>query len=259
MRYLTIQDFTRYANKPDIMSSIAEFKIPKGMVYAFSARMNMSLYIMEYQVQNGEGGTTALNTLVSSPVQCADLGAAETAGESMKDQITIFVDGAKVTDWDIVWATGVITPDDGIFSVGTANVQTIYCSNLDTDPTKARATTADYMGTLEIRGEAPAGQNIGIPIFSGSLGEIMGNTQNYGLTPLKLQSAVLLPEGFVLAVKILAPSVCMSGAEVLHTAATVIEDNANCAARIRIPYDRFNLKDFPKDLKARILHSMSVS
>jgi len=259
MRYLTIQDFTRYANKPDIMSSIAEFRIPKGMVYAFSARMNMSLFIQEYAVQDGVGGTTALTTLVSSPIQCPDLGNTATAGEEMKDQITIFVDGGKVTDWDIDWASGVITPDNDVFSVGTLNVQTIYCSALDTDPTKARATTADYMGTLEIRAEAPAGQNIGIPIFSGSLGEIMGNTQNYGLTPLKLHGAVLLPEGFVLAVKILAPSVCMSGAEVLHTAATVIEDNANCAARIRIPYERFNLRDFPRDIKARILHSMAVS
>ena len=263
MRYLTIQDFTRYANKPDIMSSIAEFKIPKGMVYAFSARHNMSLYIQEYAVQNGVGGVTPLTTLVSSPIQCPDLGGAETAGENMKDQITIWVSGSVVTDWDIAWQTPgtapVITPDSDVFTVGTLNVQIAHCSSLDTDPTIERSTTAKYMGTLEIRAEAPAGQNIGIPIFSGSLGEIMGNTQNYGLTPLRLQSAVLLPEGFVLAIKVLAPSVCVAGTEVLHTSGNNLRDDPSCAERIRIPYDRFNLRDFPRDLKARILHSMSRS
>ena len=87
----------------------------------------------------------------------------------------------------------------------------------------------------------------------------MGNVQNYGLTPLRLHGAVLLPEGFVLAVKILAPADAMAGTEVRHTDGGKFADHANCAERIRIPYDRFNLKDFPKDLKARILHSMAVS
>lgn len=258
MRFLTFADFSRQANKPDIMSDIATFKIPKGMVYAFSTRLNMSLYIMSLTIATGDNSEVDF-TLGSSRVECADLGGSELAGEDQKDQIVAFVSGVIVDTWDFVIATGIVNFDTAPPIDSANDIQIISVSNLDTDPTLARATSADYMGTLEIRAEAPAGQNIGIPIFSGSLGEIMGNTQNFGLTPLKLHGAVLLPEGFILAVKILAPAAAMAGDETLHTAGTIIADNARCAERIRIPFERFALRDFPRDFKAKVLVSMSSS
>ncbi len=257
MRFLSKSDFSRSANKPDIMSDIATFKIPKGMVYAFSTRMNLSIYIQEYQVSDGVAGVTT-KTLTSSGVQCPDLGASATAGENMKGQIAIYDLGVVITDWDIVWATSVITPDSGIFTAGTANIQIITNSTFNTDPAIARA-AGTYNGTLEIRAEAPAGQNIGIPIFSGDIEQIHGQTQADMLTPLKLDGAVLLPEGFVLAVKLLAPGVTVDGTAVLHTSGLKISDDPGCVEAIRIPYERFALRDFPRDFKARVLVSMSQS
>ena len=85
------------------------------------------------------------------------------------------------------------------------------------------------------------------------------NTQASPLTPLKLDGAVLLPEGFVLAVKLLAPGVTMAGDETFTTAGTAIADDVHNVESLRIPYERFALRNFPSNLKARILASMATS
>ena len=253
MRYLTLSDFTRTANKADIMSSVAEFKIPKGMVYQFSTRQNMSLFIQEVYSDTGDGSTVAF-TLTSAPVQCPDLGGSATAGEDMKNQIVAYTDGSVVTDWDINWATGVITYDAA--PGNTLQMEIFYCSTLNGSPALADGSAP---GVLEIRAEAPSGQNLAIPIFSGMLDQIMGNVQNSDLTPLRLEGAVLLPEGFVLAVKINANKTALAGTEVVKTGEAVFSTTAYAAERVRIPYERYALRDFPRDFKAKVLASMAVS
>lgn len=249
MRFLTLSDFTRYANKLDIMSSIAEFKIPKGMVYAFSTRMNMSIFIQEENLFTGDGSETAF-TLSSDAIQCGDLGGSETAGEDMENQIVAYVDGAVNTDWDIAWATMIITFDAA--PANTKEVNIFYCSKLN-------GAVGARSGVLEVRAEAPAGQNLGIPIFSGTLDEVMKNEQNSDLAPLRLDSAVLLPEGFVLAVKVNAAAACLAGTELIKTGSTVFSGSAYAAERLRIPYERLPLSRFPRDFKAKILASMAIS
>lgn len=250
MRFLELSDFTRSANGLSQMSSIAEFKIPKGMVYAFSTRMNMSIFVQEVNEYNGDASETDF-TLTSDAIQCADLGAAETAGESMENQIVAYVGGTKTDTWDIVWATMIIT-FDAAPAAGTKNVQIFYCSSLN-------ASVGGRSDILEIRGEAPAGQNLAIPIFSGSLDQIMANAQNSDLAPLRLERAILLPEGFVLAVKVNAGAAALAGTETLHTAGTLFSDEIYAAERLRIPYERFPLRSFPRDFKAKLLASMAVS
>ena len=249
MRLLTLSDFTRQSNKLEQMSSIAEFKIPKGMVYAFSTRQNMSIFVQEENLFTGDGSNKAF-TLTSDAIQCADLGAAETAGENMENQIVAYVDGVVVTAWDIVWATGVITFDTAPGNLEEVNI--FYCSKLN-------AEIGGRSKILEIRAEAPAGQNVAIPIFSGALDEIMGNAQNSDLAPLRLDSAVLLPEGFVLAVKVNAAAACLDGTELTVTAGAIFSDSAYAAERLRIPYDRLPLSRFPRNFKARILANMAVN
>jgi len=249
MRFLTLSDFTRYSNKLDIMSSIAEFKVPKGMVYAFSTRINMSIFVQEENLFTGDGSETAF-TLTSDAIQCADLGAAATTGEDMKNQIVAYEDGVVREDWDIVWATQVITFDSA--PVNEKEVNIFYCSELN-------ASVGARSKILEIRAEAPAGQNLGIPIFSGALDEIMGNEQNSDLAPLRLDSAVLLPEGFVLTVKVNAAAACLDGTELIKTGSTVFSGSAYAAEKLRIPYERLPLTRFPRNFKARILASMAVS
>ncbi|KKM05565.1 hypothetical protein LCGC14_1752820 [marine sediment metagenome] len=255
MRFLTLSDFSRYSNKLDMMASIAEFKIPKGMVYAFSTRMNMSIFVQEENLFVGDGSTVAF-TLTSDAIQCADLGAAATPGEDMKNQIVVYNDGAVDTDWDIAWATMIITFDTA--PLNTKEVNVFYCSKLN-------AAVGARSKILEVRAEAPAGQNLGIPIFSGSLDEIMGNEQNSDLAPLRLDSAVLLPEGFVLAAKVNASAACLDGTELIKTGSSVFSDGAYAAERLRIPYDRLPLTRFAKtpqevrNFKARILASMATS
>jgi len=255
MRFLTLSDFTRYANKLDIMSSIAEFKVPKGMVYAFSTRMNMSIFVQEENLFVGDGSTVDF-TLTSDAIQCADLGADATEGENQKNQIVVYNDGAIDTDWDIAWATMVITFDTA--PVTEKEVNAFYCSELN-------ASVGARSKILEIRAEAPAGQNLGIPIFSGALDEIMGNEQNSDLAPLRLDSAVFLPEGFVLAVKVNAAAACLDGTELIKTGSTVFSDGAYAAERLRIPYERLPLTRFAKtpkevrNFRARILRDMAVS
>lgn len=253
MRYLEVSDFTNKANIAGIMSDIATFKIPKGMVYSFSTRMNMSLYFVERTATT----QTATTTLISAHAQCADLGAAALAAADMKGQIVASETGdGEITGWTIALATGIITWGETPDGVG--NI--FACSTLNLQPVVA--TDASYPGVCEIRAEAPAGQNIGIPIFSGDVKEIQENVQNYGGTPLRLDGAVLLPEGFVLAIKINAPSTVIAGTELWHDASTPlgIKDYPEFdARRQRIPYERFRLSDFPRDFKARVLASMSVS
>lgn len=255
MRVLTLSDFTRHSNNLDQMSNIADFKIPKGMVYAFSTGQNMSIFVQEVNSFTGDGSNKAF-TLTSDAIQCADLGAAETAGESMENQIVAYVDGTLVTAWDIVWATMVITFDTA--PVNEKEINIFFCSKLN-------AEIGGRSKILEIRAEAPRGQNLGIPIFSGALDEIMGNEQNSDLAPLRLDSAVLLPEGFVLAVKVNAAAACLDGTELIKTGSTVFSDGAYAAERLRIPYERLPLSRFAKtpkevgNFRARILASMAVS
>ena len=249
MRFLTLKDFTRYSNKLDIMSSIAEYKIPKGMVYAFSTRQNMSIFVQELTALEGDGSTKTF-TLTSDAIQCADLGAGALAGADQKNQIVAYVNGVVDDAWTIVWATGVIT-----FTTAPGNLEEVnifYCSKLN-------AAIGARSKVLEVRAEAPAGQNLGIPIFSGALDEIMGNEQNSDLAPLRLDSAVLLPEGFVLAVKVNASAACLDGTELTVDAGAVFSDGAYAAERLRIPYERLPLSRFPRNFKARILASMAVS
>jgi len=260
MRFLRFADFTRSANVATVMTDIATLKVPKGMVYMFSTRMNLHIFLQEYLVQNGAGGTTAAQ-LLNQPVQCSDLGGSETDCAAQKGQIVAFVDGSIVktaTNWVIDFAAGTLTPDTDVFSTGTLNLQILANSAFDLDPTLARAAGA-HEGILEIKAEAPAGQDIGISIFSGGLNEVQKNTQVDMNVPLKLGGAVLLPEGFVLAVKILAPGVTHDGTAVLHTAGTKIVDNADCVEALCIPYERFALRNFPSNFKEKVLVSMSTS
>lgn len=255
MRFLTIADFTtRKANIVGAMTSIMEFKIPKGMCYGFSSRQNMNIYVAELTEVDGDGGTTTF-TPTSAPVQCPDLGGASTALEDMVNQIVVYVGGSVVTAGDIAWATSIITMDAAP-GAGTLNVQIVCNSTLNNSPTNADGSAA---GILEIRAEAPAGQNLGIPLFSGMLDEIQGNAQNSDLEPLRLQSAIYLPEGFVLAIKIYAAAAGVAGSETLHTAGTLISASAYAAERLRIPYQRYDLRRFPRDFPARLLASMAVS
>ena len=249
MRYLELADFTRSANALDQMSSIAEFKVPKGMVYAFSSRMNMSIFVQELNEFDGDGSTQAF-VLTSDAIQCADLGAAETAGEDMENQIVAFVGGTLNTDWDIAWATMTIT-FDAPPAVGTANVQIFYCSKLN-------AEVGGRSDVLEVRCEAPAGQNLATSIFSNTLDQIMANAQNSDLAPLRLERAFMLPEGFVLTVKVNAAAAALAGTETLHTSGAVFSDSVYAAERMRIPFERFALRDFPRDFKARLLAKMSA-
>jgi len=249
MRFLTLSDFTRQSNNLEQMSSIAEYKIPKGMVYAFSTRMNMSMFVQEENLFTGTGAETAF-TLTSDAIQCADLGADATKGEEQENQIVVYNDGVVDTDWDIAWATMIITFDTAPLSGKEVNV--FYCSKLN-------AAVAARSKILEVRAETPSGQNLGIPIFSGALDEIMGNEQNSDLAPLRLDSAVFLPEGFVLAVKVNASAACLDGTELIKTGSTVFSDGAYAAERLRIPYDRLPLSRFPRNFKARILASMATS
>lgn len=256
MRFLTLADFTRSANKVDIMSSIAEYKIPKGMVYAFSTRMNMSIFVAEMTTVTG---TAILDTLTldSAHSRCVDLGGSETEGEDMKNQIICYIEDEGRRDvWTIDIATGIITAD-AIWGDGKI-VNCFYISSLNDDPDHA---ASHYPAALEIRAEAPAGQNLGIPIFSGNIDEIHANAQNSDLQPLRLDQAVLLPEGFVLAVKVHAVvATAIVGTELAYQAASTpaYKDRPEHADRIRIPYQRFALKDFPRDTKARILASMAI-
>ncbi len=255
MRYLSIADFTtRKANIVNAMTSMMEFKIPRGLVYGFSSRQNMSIYVAELTEANGDASETDF-TPTSAPVQCADLGAAETALEDMVNQIVVYVGGAVVTAGDIAWATSIITMDAAP-GAGTKNVQIVCNSSLNASPTNADAKPS---GILEIRAEAPAGQNLGIPLFSGMLDEIQGNAQNSDLTPWRLQSAIYLPEGFVLAIKIYAAAAAVAGSELLHTGGTKISAAATAAERIRIPYQRYDQRRFPSDFAAQVLASMAVS
>lgn len=252
MRFLTLKDFTRYSNKLDIMSSIAELKIPKGMVYAFSTRMNMSMFVQEENSFVGDGSETEF-TLTSDAIQCADLGAAETEGEDMVDQIVAYVNGVRDDAWTMTWADMMIKFDT--FPGNLEEVNIFFCSKLN-------GAVGGRSKILEVRAEAPAGQNLGIPIFSGALDEIMGNEQNSDLAPLRLDSAVLLPEGFVLAVKVNAAAACLDGTELIVTGSTVFSDGATAAERLRIPYERLPLSRFlRKDryFKAKILASMATS
>lgn len=260
MRFLRFADFVRSANVATVMSDIATFTIPRGMVYSFSTRMNLHIFLQEYLVQNGAGGTTAAQ-LLNQPVQCVDLGGSEVDCADQKNQIVAFVNGVNVntaTNWVVSFAAGTLTPDTDIFATGTLNLQIIANSAFDLDPTVARAAGA-HEGVLEIRAEAPAGQDIGISIFSGGLEQIQKNTQVDMNVPLKLAGAVLLPEGFVLAVKMLAPGVTHDGSAVLHTVGTKIADDPDCAEALCIPYHRFALKNFPSNFKERVLVSMSTS
>lgn len=255
MRFLTLSDFTRQSNKLEQMSSIAEFKVPKGMVYAFSTRMNMSIFVQEENLFTGDGSNKVF-TLTSDAIQCADLGAAATAGEDQKNQIVAYVNGAVDTDWDIVWATMAITFDTAPGVDEEVNI--FYCSELN-------ASVGARSKILEIRAEAPAPQNLGIPIFSGALDEIMGNEQNSDLAPLRLHSAVILPEGFVLAAKVNASAACLDGTELIKTGSTVFSGSAYAAEKLRIPYDRLPLTRFGRTaqkarlFKKRLLQSMSTS
>lgn len=256
MRYLTKSDFTRFANKADIMSKIATFKVPKGMVYAFSTRMNLSIYLMELTTATGNAVNTTF-PLTSNYCKCADLGASLLPLEDLKDQVVCFVGGAEDVDGDMVIATSVVELTNAPAALAD-NVQIIAVSTFNTDPDHARAAGA-YNGTLEIRAEAPAGQNIGIPIFSGDIEQIHTNTQVSPLTPLKLDGAVLLPEGFVLSLNLLAPGVTMAGDETFTTSGLAIADDVHNIEAMRVPYERFSLRDFPRDFKARVLASMAVS
>jgi len=256
MRYLSMSDFTRKSNVATVMSDIATFKIPKGMVYAFSTRMNLSIYLQELTTATGDAANTTF-PLTSNYCKCEDLGGSLLPLESVKDQVVVFVSGAEVTAGDLVIATSVCEMDAAPAALAN-NVQIIAVSTFDTDPTHARG-AGTYNGVLEIRAEAPAGQNIGIPIFSGDIEQIHTNTQVSMLTPLKLDGAVLLPEGFVLAVKLNAPGVTMDGTETFTTSGLVISDDVHCIEALRIPYERFALKNFPKDFKARVLASMAIS
>lgn len=250
MRYLELADFSRMANGLDQMSSIAEFKVPKGIVCAFSMRQNMSIFIQELSEQDGTGAETDF-VLPSDAIQCADLGVAETAGEDMENQIVAFVGGTRTDTWDIVWATMTITFDAAPAS-GTDNVQIFYCSSLN-------ASVGARSGVLEVRCEAPAGQNLAMSIFSNTLDQIMANKQNLDLAPLRLERAYMLPEGFVLAIKVNAAAAALDGTETLHTSGLVFSDQAYAAERIRIPYERFPLRNFPRDFKAKLLAKMAVS
>ena len=249
MRFLTLPDFTRQSNKLDIMSSIAEYKIPKGMVYAFSTRQNMSIFVQEENSFVGDTSTTEF-TLTSDAIQCADLGADEVAMADQENQIVVYVDGTLETGWTIAWDTMILTLGSPPGQDEEINV--FFCSKLN-------AEVGGRSKILEIRAEAPAGQNLGIPIFSGALDEIMGNAQNSDLAPLRLDSAVFLPEGFVLAVKVNAAAACLDGTELTVTAGAVFSDSAYAAERLRIPYERLPLSGFARDFKARLLASMAVS
>ncbi|MBA7501188.1 MAG: hypothetical protein GH144_00125 [Clostridia bacterium] len=249
MRYLGLEDFTRYSNKLDIMSSIAEFKIPKNMVYAFSTRQNMSMFVQE--VFEGTGtGSEQVFTLTSDAIQCADLGADATEGEDQEGQIVAYVDGAINFAWTIDWEAMTITFD--VAPGSEEEVKIFYCSKLN-------AEVGGRSDVLEVRAEAPAGQNLGIPIFSGALDEIMGNEQNSDIAPLRLDSAVLLPEGFVLAVKVNAAAACMDGTEPIQTGLTPFAGLSHACEKIRIPYERLPYTRFPRNFKARVLASMAVS
>ncbi|MBA7491387.1 hypothetical protein ES702_01932 [subsurface metagenome] len=250
MRYLELPDFSRMANGLDQMSSIAEFKVPKGMVYSFSSRMNMSIFIQELSEQDGTGSEVAF-VLPSDAIQCADLGAAETEGEDMENQIVVFVDGTRTDTWTITWSSMTITFDTAPAS-GTKNVQIFFCSRLN-------AAVGVRSGVLEIRCEAPAGQNLATSIFSNTLDQIMANKQNLDLAPLRLERAYMLPEGFVLAIKVNAAAAALDGTEVLHGDGLVFSDQAYAAERLRIPYERFPLRNFPRDFKARLLAKMAVT
>lgn len=250
MRYLELADFSRMANGLDQMSSIAEFKVPKGMVYSFSMRMNMSIFIQEVSEQDGTGAESAF-VLPSDAVQCADLGAAETEGEDMENQIVAFVGGTRTDTWTITWSNMTITFDAPPAS-GTANVQIFFCSSLN-------ASVGARSDVLEIRCEAPAGQNLATSIFSNTLDQIMANKQNLDLQPLRLKNAYMLPEGFVLAIKVNAGAAALDGTETLHTSGLVFSDQAYAAERIRIPYERFALRSFPRDFKAKLLAKMAVT
>jgi len=256
MRFLTMSDFTRQANKPTIMSDIATFKIPKGMVYAFSTRMNLSIYLMELTTLTEAGAGTTF-AMLSNYCKCADLGASLLPLESVKDQVVFFYEGAEITAGDLVIATSVCEMDADPGDVANG-IQIIAVSTFDTDPTHARA-AGTYNGILEIRAEAPVGQNLGIPIFSGDIEQVHTNTQKNPQTPLKLDGAVLLPEGFVLAIKLDAPGVTMDGTETFTTSGLVIADDVHNIESLRIPYERFSLKNFPKNFKERVLVSMSTS
>lgn len=253
MRYLRIQDFTRQANVATAMSDLATFKIPKGMVYAFSTRMNLSIFVVEKSTTDSPAAAV-LDALTSRPVQCSDLGGSNTALEDMKDQIAVYINGTYNAAGDIAWATSIITMDE---APGAVTCDVFYCSTLNLQPTIA---TAADNGILEIRAEAPAGQNIGIPIFSGDLWQIQANTQKSDVSPLRLDGAVLLPEGFILAIKVNAASVAITDtAYIGDTTTNYYKDDSHCIERMRIPYDRFALKDFPRDFKARVLAAMAVS
>lgn len=250
MKELFLSDFTRMANGLDQMSSIAEFKIPKGMVYGFSVQKNMSIFVQEVNEFDGTGAQPTF-TLTSDAIQCADLGDAETEGENQENQIVAFVDGTRTDTWTITWADMIITFDSPPAS-GTKNVQIFFCSRLN-------AAVGARSAVLEIRGEAPGVQNVAIPIFSGTLDQIMANAQNSDLAPLRLQKAALLPEGFVLAVKVIAAAAALDGTETLHTSGLVFSDQAYAAERIKIPYERFPLSRVPKDYKKRLLEEMAVT
>jgi len=249
MRYLELADFTRSSNALDQMSSIAEFKVPKGMVYALSSRMNMSIFVQEVNEFDGTGTETDF-VLTSDAIQCADLGAAETAAADMENQIVAFVDGTLNEDWTIAWATMTITFGTAP-AAGTKNVQIFYCSRLN-------AAVAARSKVLEVRCEAPAGQNLATSIFSNTLDQIMANAQNSDLTPLRLERAFMLPEGFVLAVKVNATAAALDGTEVFFGNGAIFSDSIYAAERMRIPYERFSLRNFPRDFKARLLARMSV-
>jgi len=250
MKDLQLPDLTRMINGLDQMSSIAEFKVPKGMVYAFTTWKNMSIFVQELNEFDGTGAQPAF-VLTSDAVQCADLGAAETAGEDMEDQIVAFVDGTRTDTWDIDWATMTITFDSPP-AAGTKNVQIFYCSSLN-------ASVGGRSGVLEIRCEAPAGQNLAVPIFSGTLDQIMANAQNSDLAPLRLERGFQLPEGFVLTIKVNAAAHALDGTEALHTSGLIFSDQAYAAERMRLPFERFPLRKYPPDYKKRLLADMAVS
>lgn len=250
MRYIQLSDFTRKANIANIMSDIATFKIPKGMVYAFSTRLNLSIYVTEIEDKEAVS-TTTCTALTSNHSHCADLGG-DLLECSVLPSVVLWKTGvAYVTenDWTID-ADEVITL--GVSAAG-AYIDKCYVSTLNGTPAVAPASI------LEVRAEAPAGQNIGIPIFSGLLDEIHKQSQKGDDIPLRLHGAVLLPEGFVLAVKVLAISTCSAGTEVLDTTGAKVSDSPYDPARMRIPYERFALRDFPRDFKAKVLASMAVS
>lgn len=251
MRYIELSDFTRSANIANIMSNIATFKIPKGMVYAFSTRLNLSIYVTEIETKEAVS-TTTCTALTSDHSHCADLGA-DLLECSVLPSIVLWKTGVvykTLDDWTIVDATEVITL---AASAAGAYVDKCYVSTLNGTPNTAAP------AILEIRAESPAAQNIGIPIFSGLLDEIHKQTQKGDLTPLRLHGAVLLPEGFVLAVKVNAVSTCSAGTEVLDTTGLKVSDDPYDPTRLRIPYERMALRDFPRDFKARVLASMATS